>query len=90
VGPGWQRLAKSVELTRGWGDAYGHILVATGRADVMVDPVLSSWDAAPLLPIVREAGGRFTDLAGNATIHGGSGVSTNGRLHREVLEVLNA
>jgi histidinol-phosphatase len=89
VGPGWKELARSVELTRGWGDAYGHILVATGRADVMVDPVLSSWDAAPLLPIVREAGGRFTDLAGNETIHGGSGVSTNGRLHSEVLRVLN-
>jgi histidinol-phosphatase len=55
----------------------------------MVDPVLSTWDAAPLLPIVREAGGRFTDLGGNETIHGGSGVSTNGRLHREVLAILN-
>ena len=89
TGPGWKALSKAVAVTRGWGDAYGHILVATGRADVMVDPVLSTWDAAPLLPIVREAGGRFTDLAGNETIHGGSGVSTNGRLHREVLRVLN-
>ena len=89
IGPGWEALANSVEYTRGWGDAYGHILVATGRAEVMVDPVLSSWDAAPLLPIVREAGGRFTDLAGKETIHGGSGVSTNGRLHGEVLAVLN-
>jgi histidinol phosphatase-like enzyme (inositol monophosphatase family) len=88
VGPGWKKLATTVALTRGWGDAYGHILVATGRADVMVDPLLSSWDAAPLLPIVREAGGRFTDLAGDETIHGGSGVSTNGRLHAEVLRVL--
>ncbi len=62
--------------------------MATGRADVMVDPVLSPWDAGPLLTIVTEAGGRFTDLDGNPTIHGGSGVSTNGRLHELVLGML--
>jgi histidinol phosphatase-like enzyme (inositol monophosphatase family) len=88
VGPGWRKLVATTRVTRGWGDAYGHILVATGRADVMVDPILSTWDAAPLLPIVREAGGLFTNLAGNETIHGGSGVSTNGRLHGEVLAIL--
>ncbi len=88
VGPGWRNLSRQVELVRGWGDAYGHILVATGRAEVMVDPTLSAWDAAPLLPIVTEAGGRFSDLRGNATIRGGSGVSSNGRLHQSVLDIL--
>ena len=88
IGPGWRNLSKQVELVRGWGDAYGHILVATGRAEVMVDPTLSAWDAAPLLPIVSEAGGRFSDLRGNTTIRGGSGVSSNGRLHQSVLDIL--
>jgi len=88
VGDGWRRLAGSVRFVRGWGDAYGHLLVATGRAEIMVDPELAPWDAAPLLPVLREAGGHFTDLEGRDTIHGGSGVSTNGRLHGPVLEIL--
>jgi histidinol-phosphatase len=88
VGAGWRRLAGKARFTRGWGDAYGHLLVATGRAEIMVDPELAPWDAAPLLPIVREAGGRFSDLEGRETIHGGSGISTNGRFHGEVLEIL--
>jgi len=89
IGPGWRALCESSRITRGWGDAYGHALVATGRAEIMVDPVLAVWDAAPLLPIVREAGGRFTDLQGNETIHGKSGVSTNGHLHADVLATLS-
>ncbi len=66
---------------RSWGDCYGHCLVATGRADVMLDPVMNPWDCAALLPIVREAGGRFTDWSGAARIDGGDAVSTNGGLH---------
>lgn len=85
---GWDRLAGAASLARTWGDCYGHILVATGRAEVMIDPVLSAWDAAPLLPILTEAGGAFTDLEGTPTIHGGSGMSTNGVLHPEVLQML--
>ncbi|MEX0842766.1 MAG: inositol monophosphatase family protein, partial [Gemmatimonadota bacterium] len=88
VGSGWQRLAGECKYVRGWGDAYGHALVATGRADVMVDPVLETWDAAPLLPILTEAGGSFTSITGEATIHGRSGVSTNGRLHNAVMRHL--
>lgn len=84
-GAGWRTLQKRSQLTRTWGDCYGHALVATGRAEAMIDPVLSLWDSAPLLTILTEAGGRFTDLSGEATIHGGSGVSTNGLLHGEVL-----
>jgi len=88
TGPGWRVLARGAAFSRSWGDCYGHVLVATGRAEVMVDPVLSPWDAAPLLPILTEAGGRFTDLDGGTTIHGGSGVSTNGLLHDAVLQIL--
>jgi histidinol phosphatase-like enzyme (inositol monophosphatase family) len=87
-GPGWRRLQQEASFSRSWGDCYGHALVATGRAEVMVDPVLSPWDAGPFMTILTEAGGRFTDLDGHATLHGGSGVSTNGLLHDRVLERL--
>lgn len=89
VGAGWRNLQQRAAFSRTWGDCYGHALVATGRADVMVDPVLAAWDAGPLLTILTEAGGRFTDLSGTRTIHGGSGISTNGRLHDLVLDVLH-
>lgn len=87
-GKGWRVLQQQAKFSRSWGDCYGHILVATGRADAMVDPVLSPWDAGPLLTIVTEAGGRFTTLGGEATIHGGSGISSNGHLHDRVLTTL--
>ncbi len=84
-GPGWRRLQRRAALSRTWGDCYGHALVATGRAEVMVDPIQASWDGGPFLTILTEAGGRFTTLDGRAVLHGGSGVSTNGLLHDEVL-----
>ena len=77
-------------IGRGWGDCFGHVLVATGRADVMLDPVLSDWDCVPLLPILEEAGGSFTDWHGHRTVRGKSGVSTNGKLRDEVHAVLHA
>jgi histidinol phosphatase-like enzyme (inositol monophosphatase family) len=85
---GWNTLVKETSLARTWGDCYGHILVATGRAEIMIDPILSPWDAAPFVPILEEAGGRFTDLEGRARLDGGSGVSTNGLLHDQVLALL--
>ena len=85
----YNRLEKNVRLVRTWGDAYGYVLVATGRAEVMVDPIMSDWDAAPLQIILEEAGGRFTDWKGNATIFGKEGVGSNGVLHEEILAVLN-
>ena len=85
----YNRLEKSVRLTRTWGDAYGYVMVATGRADVMVDPAMSEWDAAPLLVILEEAGGRFTDWKGTATICANEGMATNGILHEAVLHCLS-
>ncbi|MDR0703879.1 MAG: histidinol-phosphatase [Planctomycetaceae bacterium] len=85
----YKRLERSVRLSRTWGDAYGYFLVATGRAEIMVDPILSDWDAGPLLVILEEAGGRFTDWKGNATMFGKEGVGTNGFLHDNVLRILN-
>lgn len=87
-GEGWRRLQQRASFSRTWGDCYGHCLVATGRAEVMVDPIMASWDAGPFPMIVSEAGGKFTSMAGEFTMHGKSGVSTNGRLHDEVLREL--
>jgi len=86
----WERLQVSTHTQRSWGDCYGHCLVATGRAEVMLDPVLSVWDAAPLLPILQEAGGTFTDWSGTATIHGANGVSTNGLVLEAILQILRS
>jgi histidinol phosphatase-like enzyme (inositol monophosphatase family) len=74
------RIRGRVRAVRGWGDCYGHVLVATGRCEIMVDPVLHLWDAAPLLPIVEEAGGVMTDWAGERAIGSGSAISTNAAL----------
>jgi histidinol-phosphatase len=73
---------------RTWGDGYGYVLVATGRAEVMVDPVAAEWDLAAMPIIMAEAGGRFTDLTGANRTDGGSGVATNGLLHDAVLGAL--
>jgi histidinol-phosphatase len=73
---------------RTWGDGYGYALVATGRVDVMVDPVAGTWDLAPMPVILDEAGGRFTDLTGEERVDGGNGVASNGRIHDEVIELL--
>jgi len=79
-GRGWRALSARARLSRTWGDCYGYLLVATGRAEVMVDPVMSAWDAAALQPAIVEAGGTFTDWDGNATAFGGSAVATNAAL----------
>jgi len=83
-----RRLASAGGHGRTWGDCYGYLMVATGRADVMIDPVMSVWDCAALLPVIEEAGGRFTDWRGRRTIRGGNAVATNGLLHDEVLALL--
>jgi histidinol phosphatase-like enzyme (inositol monophosphatase family) len=88
LGAGWDALQQASLLQRGWGDCYGHCLVATGRADVMLDPVMNPWDCAALVPILQESGGRFTDWQGRPRIDGGDAVSTNGHLHDDVLRAL--
>jgi fructose-1,6-bisphosphatase/inositol monophosphatase family enzyme len=84
----FETIAARAKVTRGWGDCYGHVLVATGRADVMLDPRMNPWDCAPLLPILREAGGHYTTWGGEPTIWGPDGVGTNAGLHAEVMEIL--
>lgn len=85
---GYGALVETSAMQRTWGDCYGYVLVATGRADVALDPRMNVWDCAALQPIVEEAGGRFTDWRGRRTIDGGDAVATNGRLHDEVLATL--
>lgn len=84
--PGFDRLMSRVRLRRTWGDCYGYALVATGRAEVMVDPIVSPWDIAAVEPVILEAGGRFTDLDGGSDLWAGHGVATNGLVHDAVLE----
>jgi histidinol-phosphatase len=83
-------LAARCKRTRGFGDFWMHMLVAEGSAEVAVEPEVSLWDLAAVQVILEEAGGRFTDLAGEARADGGSAVSTNGALHNSVLAVLQA
>lgn len=73
----YHRLAAEAALARTWGDCYGYLLVATGRAEVMVDPVMNPWDVACFLPILEEAGGILTDWGGRRTVFGGSAIATN-------------
>jgi len=86
----FEQLQKAAYITRTWGDCYGYLLVATGRAEAMVDPMLNVWDAAAVQPIVEEAGGTFTDWQGNPTIHAGEAIATNGLVLDEVLAITRA
>lgn len=85
---GFVRLVDATERQRGFGDYLGYVLVASGRSEVYVELDLKPWDLAPCRLLVEEAGGRFTDLMGAPTIHGGSALATNGRLHDAALALL--
>ena len=84
----FETLEKRCRLNRGWGDVFGYMLVASGRAEVMLDPTISIWDICGVAPIVREAGGFFGNWRGEATIDGPDACATNGAIRDEVLGVL--
>lgn len=84
----FQRLIDSTYIQRTWGDAYGYALVATGRAEIMLDPVMALWDCGPLQVILEEAGGTFTDWKGTPTIFGGESIATNGLLFDDVMAIV--
>lgn len=69
---------------RGFGDFWGHLLVARGSMDAMLEPSLSVWDYSALVPIVHEAGGRITQLNGSSLAHRGSALTTNSALHDDI------
>ncbi len=83
---GFEKLSDEALATRSWSDAYGHALVATGRIEAMVDPIVNAWDISAVSLIVREAGGTFTDFAGREALSN-EAISSNGLLHGKVLEV---
>ncbi len=85
----FQKMLASAWRTRGIGDFWSHMLVAEGAVDVAIEPKLAVWDMAALDIIVREAGGSFTNTAGQNGPFGESGVSTNGALHNAVISGLN-
>ncbi len=83
----FDQLASWAYVTRTWGDAYGYLLVATGRAELMIDPVMHVWDAAPILPILEEAGGCFTDWHGCRSTNSGHGIGSNRLVHAQVVRL---
>lgn len=90
---GWKgamTLSERCRRTRGFGDFLSFVLLADGAVDVVTEPIAAEWDLAPLIVIVEEAGGRFTDRSGVRTVSGGNAVATNGLLHDEVLTVVGS
>ena len=87
-GTAWRELVAGAGVCRTWGDCYGYLLVATGRADVMVDDTISPWDVAAFAPIVSEAGGILTDWYGEPTAFGKGAIATNAPLSRAVRSAL--
>ncbi|MBP5769137.1 MAG: histidinol-phosphatase [Fibrobacter sp.] len=99
-GEGFTKLRRSARLHRGWGDCYGYYLVAAGRAEIMVDPVVSMWDIAPFPLLMKEAGGKFSTIDGKTELFDANGkptapiyegftsIATNGLLHDVALEML--
>ncbi|MCC6147379.1 MAG: inositol monophosphatase family protein [Anaerolineaceae bacterium] len=85
----WERVMAATHYRAGWGDAFGYLLVATGRADIMLEAVVNVWDVAVYPPILREAGGYFGDWSGNPTIHHQEGLATNPALLPKILELIN-
>lgn len=87
-GAAFEAVARRARMYRTWGDCHGYFLVATGGADVMLDPVLSPWDILALVPVIEGAGGRITDWHGGDPVAGTSIVATAGPLHDAVLRAL--
>ncbi len=84
----WWRVVSAAGENRGWSDSYGHALIATGRAELMLDPIMDPWDCGPFPPILREAGGYFGDWSGNETIYANEAMSTTQTLLPEVLGLI--
>ncbi len=84
----WKRLVEAVYMTRGWSDAYGYLLVATGRAEACLDPYMNIWDCGPFPVILREAGGYFGNWRGREGHTHGEALATNGGLKQQILDLI--
>jgi myo-inositol-1(or 4)-monophosphatase len=82
-------LLDKVKLYRNWGDCYGYYLLATGYADIMIDPIMNVWDIMALIPVIKGAGGIITDYKGRNPVKGTSIIASAPGLHDEVIKVLN-
>ncbi|NNJ54436.1 MAG: histidinol-phosphatase [Ignavibacteriaceae bacterium] len=85
----FNQLIKKVKLYRNWGDCYGYYLLATGYADIMIDPIMSPWDSLALIPIIKGSGGVITDYHGNDPVTGNSIIVASSEIHSEVISLLN-
>ena len=85
---GWNSLSSAAAVSRTWGDCYGYLLVATGRAEVMVDGRVADWDTAAFMPLITEAGGVFTNWEGDTTAFGQSAIATNAAVAIEARRIL--
>lgn len=86
--PVYDQLQAACRITRTWADAFGYLLVATGRAEIMIDAIMNLWDSAAIQPIIEEAGGHFFDWQGRATVHSGEAIATNGKLAEAVQKLV--
>jgi myo-inositol-1(or 4)-monophosphatase len=85
----FETLMRKVKMYRQWGDCYGYYLVATGYADIMIDPVMSAWDTMALIPVIKGAGATITDYNGNDAVTGTSVIAAARGIHKEVINILN-
>jgi histidinol phosphatase-like enzyme (inositol monophosphatase family) len=88
-GEAFAALSRRVKLLRTWGDCYGYLLLATGWADIMCDPIMNPWDVAALIPVIRGAGGVITDWQGHDPVNAASIVAAPPLLHAQVISALN-
>lgn len=86
----FNRMVRASRLFRTWGDCYGYLMVAAGRADLMTDPILNPWDLLPLIPVIEGAGGVITSWEGGDPIPSGNAVAGSPLVHAEALRILNA
>jgi histidinol phosphatase-like enzyme (inositol monophosphatase family) len=87
---GFDELLRRTRLYRTWGDCYGYLLVASGGADIMLDPIMNPWDILPLIPVIQGANGVITTWTGTDAVQGNSCVAANKTIHSQVLEILNS
>jgi myo-inositol-1(or 4)-monophosphatase len=85
----YENLRRQVRITRTWGDCYGYLLVSSGLADVMIDPIMNPWDLLPIIPVVRGAGAVISAWDGGDPLTANSSVAASPKLHAEIIRVLN-
>jgi histidinol phosphatase-like enzyme (inositol monophosphatase family) len=88
-GAAFDKLARRARVVRTWGDCYGYLLVASGWADVMLDPIMNPWDVPALVPILRGAGGKISDWYGKDAVGADSTVAAHPLIHADVIAALN-